>query len=63
VLGHEKVMKKTVKHPGKMLALLVLAYGVGLIAGELLRGKLSDRKPKPLYSWLFVLLKAGRHLV
>jgi len=59
LLGLEKLMNKRRDHMEKMVALLLIAYTIGLWLGETLRTTLfpkGTRKHK-LYSGLFVLLK------
>jgi hypothetical protein len=59
LLGLEKLMNKRRDHMEKMVALLLIAYAIGLWMGEILRSTLfpeGTRKHK-LYSGLFVLLK------
>lgn len=59
LLGLEKLMNKRHDHMEKMVALLLIAYAIGLWLGETLRSSLFPihaRKYK-LYSGLFVLLK------
>ena len=59
LLGLEKLMNKRRDHMEKMVALLLIAYAIGLWLGETLRATLfpeGSRKHK-LYSGLFVLLK------
>ena len=59
LLGLEKLMTKRRDHMEKMVALLLIAYAIGLWLGETLRSSLfpkGTRKHK-MYSGLFVLLK------
>jgi len=59
LLGMEKLMNKRRDHMEKMVALLLIAYAIGLWLGEHLRSTLfpkNTRKHK-LYSGLFVFLK------
>lgn len=59
LLGLEKLMNKRRDHMEKMVALLLIAYAIGLWFGETLRSTLfpiGSRKHK-LYSGLFVFLK------
>ena len=59
LLGLDKLMNKRRDHMEKMVALLLIAYAIGLWLGETLRKALfpeGTRKHK-LYSGLFVLLK------
>ncbi len=59
LLGLEKLMNKHRDNMEKMVALLLIAYAIGLWLGETLRPTLfpkGSRKHK-LYSSLFVLLK------
>jgi hypothetical protein len=59
LLGLEKLMNKRRDHMEKMVALLLIAYAIGLWLGETLRATMfpeGTRKHK-LYSGLFVLLK------
>lgn len=59
LLGLEKMMHKKRAHMEQMVALVLLAYAIGLILGETLRSHLfPDGHPKhKIYSGLFVLLK------
>ena len=59
LLALERLMNKRRGHMEKMIALLLIAYAIGLWLGEALRATLfpgGSRKHK-LYSGLFVLLK------
>ena len=74
LLGLHKIMNQRQVHMEKMVALAMLAYGVGLWVGEALRDHLygppeaqdsaSPRKAskRRLYSGLFILLKCRHHL-
>jgi len=59
LLGLERLMNKRRDHMEKMVALLLIAYAIGLWLGEVLRETLfpKDSPKKKLYSGLFVLLK------
>ena len=59
LLGLEKLMNKSRKHMEKMVALLMIAYVIGLWLGETLREKLfpANTPKHKLYSGLFILLK------
>ena len=59
LLGMEKLMNKRRDHMEKMVALLLIAYTIGLWLGETLRSTLfhEDTRKHKLYSGLFVLLK------
>ena len=59
LLGLEKLMNKRRSYMEKMVALLVIAYVIGLWLGETLREALfpGDNRKYKLYSGLFVLLK------
>ena len=59
LLGLEKLMNKRRDHMEKMVALLLIAYAIGLWFGETLRATLfpEDSRKHKLYSGLFVLLK------
>jgi hypothetical protein len=59
LLGLEKLMNKRRSYMEKMVALLVIAYVIGLWLGETLRETLfpGDNRKHNLYSGLFVLLK------
>lgn len=59
LLGLERLMNKRRDHMEKMVALLLIAYAIGLWLGETLRETLfpKDSPKKKLYSGLFVLLK------
>ena len=64
LLGLEKLMNKRRDHMEKMVALLLLAYAIGLWLGETLRSTLfpEDTRKHKLYSGLFVLLKLNLSL-
>jgi hypothetical protein len=70
LLGLHKIMNKSQENMEKMVALLLIAYAIGLLVGESLRDQMyggpppaSDRSPShsgkrwKLYSGLFVLIK------
>ena len=59
LLGLGKLMNKRRDHMEKMVALLLIAYAIGLWLGEMLRSALfpEDSRKYKLYSGLFVLLK------
>ena len=59
LLGLEKLMNKRRDHMEKMVALLLIAYAIGLWLGETLRTSLFPKETRKhkLYSGLFVLLK------
>ena len=59
LLGLERLMNKRRDHMEKMVALLLIAYAIGLWLGETVRETLfpKDSPKKKLYSGLFVLLK------
>ena len=59
LLGLEKLMNKRRSYMEKMVALLVIAYVIGLWLGETLREALfpGDNRKYKLYSGLFVLQK------
>jgi len=57
LLGLEKLMNKKREPWEKMLALVLLAYGVGLLVGEALRAAWSGGKKHKRSSGLFILLK------
>jgi hypothetical protein len=59
LLGLERLMNKRRDHMQKMVALLLIAYAIGLWLGETLRDTLfpKDSPKKKLFSGLFVLLK------
>jgi len=59
LLGLEKLINKRRDHMEKMVALLLIAYAVGLWLGENLRSTLFPRGTRKhiMYSGLFVLLK------
>ena len=59
LLGLEKLMNKRRDHMEKMVALLLIAYAIGLWLGETLRSSLFPRgtRKHKMYSGLFVLLK------
>lgn len=59
LLGLERLMNKRRDHMEKMVALLLIAYAIGLWLGETVRETLFPKESpkKKLYSGLFVLLK------
>ena len=59
LLGLEKLMNKRRDHMEKMVALLLIAYAIGLWLDETLRATVlpEDSRKYKLYSGLFVLLK------
>ena len=59
LLGLEKLMNKRRDHMEKMVALLLIAYAIGLWLGETLRSALFPKgtRKHTMYSGLFVLLK------
>jgi hypothetical protein len=59
LLGMEKLMSKRRDHMEKMVALLLIAYTIGLWLGETLRETIfpQDSRKQKLYSGLFVFLK------
>jgi hypothetical protein len=74
LLGLDKIMNQRQEHMEKMVALAMLAYGIGLWVGETLRDHLygppeSQDSPSPhpaskrrLYSGLFILLRRSSRL-
>ena len=59
LLGLHKLMNKTQHNFEQMIALVLLAYAVGLLLGETLRDQLYAHRPslREAYSGLFILLK------
>ena len=59
LLGMEKLMLKRRDHMEKMVALLLIAYTIGLWLGETLRETIfpKDSRKQKLYSGLFIFLK------
>ena len=59
LLGMEKLMLKRRDHMEKMVALLLIAYTIGLWLGETLRETVfpKDSRKQKLYSGLFIFLK------
>ena len=59
LLGLEKLMNKRRDQMEKMVALLLIAYAIGLWLGETLRSTLfpEDTRKHKMYSGLFVFLK------
>ena len=58
LLGLERLMNKTQEYLEGMVALMLMAYGIGLVLGEVMREMvLWGSKSYRLYSGLFVLLR------
>ena len=59
LLGMQKLMSKRRDHMEKMVALLLIAYTIGLWVGETLRETIfpKDSRKQKLYSGLFIFLK------
>ena len=58
LLGLERLMNKAQEYLEGMVALVLMAYGIGLMLGEVLREMIFGKSKKyRLYSGLFVLLK------
>jgi len=62
LLGLHKAMSKTRRNLDQLIALVLIAYAVGLVVGETLRDFLTtrtpaDRRASQCYSGLFLLLK------
>jgi hypothetical protein len=59
LLGLEKLMNQPSAYMEKMVALIMLAYAIGLWLGEALRDSLfpADNRKRKLYSGLFIFLK------
>lgn len=59
LLGLHKLMNKTQHNLEQMIALVLLAYAIGLLLGETLRDQLYAHRPNvwATYSGLFILLK------
>ena len=58
LLGLERLMNKTQEYLEGMVALMLIAYGIGLALGEVMREMVFwGSKSYRLYSGLFVLLR------
>ncbi|MFN3466492.1 MAG: transposase [Candidatus Brocadiales bacterium] len=57
LLGIEGVMNRKRENMEKMVAMVLIAYALGLLIGEWLREKLYDEKTRLLFSGLFLLLR------
>lgn len=59
LLGLHKLMNKTQHNLEQMIALVLLAYAIGVLLGETLRDHLYAHRPsvRAIYSGLFILLK------
>ena len=57
LLGLDRIMNKSRVKMEKMVALVLLAYAIGLLIGEEIRDKVYPEKKARLYSGLFILLK------
>ncbi len=57
LLNIGKIMNKKRENMEKMIALLLIAYAIGLLIGEHIRDRIYLSKKWELYSGLFILLK------
>jgi len=62
LLNLDKIMNKGQVNMEKMVALVMLAYSIGLLMGEELRNRVYKGRKWKLYSGLFVLLKRKIHI-
>jgi len=63
LLALDKIMNKKRENMKKMVALLILAYSIGLILGEEIRDRLYNERKRKLYSGLFILLKRNDNII
>ena len=61
-LNLDKIMNKKRDNMEKMIALVLLAYSIGLLLGEGVRDRIYEGKKWRCYSGLFILLKQKIHL-
>ncbi len=62
LLNIGKIMNKKRENMEKMIALLLIAYAIGLLIGEHIRDRIYLSKKWELYSGLFILLLQKREL-
>jgi len=58
-----KIMNKKRENMEKMVALVLLAYSIGLLIGQEIRERLYNERKRKLYSGLFILLKRNDNIV
>lgn len=63
LLGLDKIMNKKQINMEKMMALVLLAYAIGLLIGEEIRECLYTGRKRKLFSGLFILLKRTDSIV
>jgi len=57
LLNLDRIMNKKRENMEKMVALVLLAYSIGLLIGEFVRDELYEGRTWQRYSGLFILLK------
>ncbi len=62
LLGLDRIMNKSRKNMEKMVAMVLIAYAIGLLIGEGIRERIYPGKKSRLYSGLFILLKHSTNL-
>ncbi len=62
LLNLDKIMNKKRGNMEKMMALVLLAYSIGLLIGEEIRERLYNARKRKLYSGLFILLKRNDNI-
>ena len=63
LLDLDRIMSKKRVNMEKMVALVLLAYAIGLLIGEEIRERLYIGRKRKLYSGLFILLKRSDSIV
>lgn len=63
LLDLDKIMNKKRVNMEKMVALVLLAYSIGLLIGEEIRERLYTGRKRKLFSGLFILLKRNDNIV
>jgi len=63
LLNLDKIMNKKQVNMEKMMALVLLAYAIGLLIGEEIRDRVYVGKKRKKFSGLFILLKRNDNLV
>ena len=62
LLGLDKIMNKSRERMEKMVAMVMLAYAIGLLIGEDIRDRIYTGKKWKLFSGLFIILKQRLNL-
>ena len=57
LLQLDKIMNKSRENMEKMIAMVLVAYAIGLLIGEAVRDQMYQGRKHKLYSGLFILIK------